>query len=71
MISCLRNLLLHLLLLHYFDQSFFCFVCVFVGGGGGWLKGVNDPRASFVRFCTQRGGEMILQRREEGLRIMY
>ena len=31
------------------------------GGGGGegrWLRGVNDPRAGFVRFCTQKGSEM-------------
>ena len=26
--------------------------------GVGWLRGVNDPCAGFVRFCTQRGGEM-------------
>ena len=32
------NLLLHLYTLHYFDQSFFCFVCV-GGGGGGRAKG--------------------------------
>ena len=40
--------------------KFFCFVCVCGGGGreGGWLRGVNDPRAGFVRFCTQRGSEM-------------
>ena len=59
MISCVRNLLLHLYTLHYFDQSFFLFcVCVWRGGAGGLAKGVNDPRAGFVRFCTQRGGEM-------------
>ena len=59
MISCVRNLLLHLYTLHYFDQSFLFCVCVWRGeGAGGWLRGVNDPRAGFVRFCTQKGGEM-------------
>ena len=60
------------LYLHYFDQSF-CFVlCV----GWGWLSGVNDPRAGFVRcfflvFFARRGQAKCLTKGEEGLRIMY
>ena len=49
--------------------KFFFVLCVCVWGG--WLRGVNDPRAGFVRFCTQGGGKMSYKGGGKGLKIMY
>ena len=49
------------------DQSFLCFFCVCVwGGGGGGRGGVNDPQGyTFLYAERERGGSEMTYKKEE------